>query len=80
MGSKLFIAAGVIVLILVMLGQRSPEQRSADLVEKKRECAKAMTSSIGHSTSSYADHQAYEKEVREKCEGLEINGKPITAP
>ncbi|RZL94999.1 MAG: hypothetical protein EOP82_03630 [Variovorax sp.] len=34
-------------------------------------------SGVGHSTTGYADKVAYDKVDREKCEGLEINGKGI---
>jgi hypothetical protein len=43
----------------------------------RQECAEAMTSSIGHSTVGYADKAAYDAKVRDKCDGLTFDGKPI---
>lgn len=50
---------------------------SKSFEQRKQECAKAMMSSIGHSTRGYADKAAYDAHVREHCEGLELNGVPL---
>ena len=50
---------------------------AARIENQKQECSAALMSSIGHSTVGYADKAAYDAKVREKCEGLTINGKPL---
>lgn len=50
---------------------------AARLESKKQECSAALVSSIGHSTRGYADKAAYDATVREKCDGLSIDGKPV---
>lgn len=50
---------------------------TARLESQKNECAAAMMSSMGHSTVGYADKAAYDAKVREACDGLTIDGKPL---
>lgn len=66
--------------LLMLVGKASDPDgavAAARLESQKRECAEALASSIGHSTVGYADKAAYDAQVREKCDGLTIDGKPI---
>ena len=53
------------------------KRAAARLENQKSECSAALMSSIGHSTAGYADKAAYDAKVREKCDGLTINGKEL---
>lgn len=63
------------VALVLYLGSKPLDPKVAE--REKAECLRALTSSVGHSTVGYADKQAYEKEVKDKCDGYEIDGKPI---
>jgi hypothetical protein len=65
---------------LMIIGSMLPANPARDaqrLEARKTECSKALLSSAGHSTFNYSDKLAYEQRVRDACEGLELNGKPI---
>lgn len=64
---------GLFIIALISSGSRSPVRSEA----RKEDCARALMSSIGHSTVGYADKVAYEKEVAAKCDGMTIGGKPV---
>ena len=70
-----------IVVGLFVLGIATHWPSDADMqranAARRDECARAITSSIGAPVRGYADKVAYDKVVREKCEGFEINGKPV---
>ncbi|KGC50979.1 hypothetical protein [Burkholderia pseudomallei] len=78
MSAAIKYVAGVCLVILALIlfiafatnGSESPEHLEA----RKRECTKAIMSSIDTSTRNYTDKMAYEANVREHCQGLEING------
>ena len=70
----LWFAAVAIVVTLVLAGINADPQREA---ARKQECTAALMSDVGHSTVAYADKQAYDKEVREKCDGFEMDGRPL---
>jgi hypothetical protein len=72
---RAFVILSSVLAALAVAGcqPESPEHEQA----RRMECSKAIMSNMHHSTANYADHQAYAKEVKEKCEGFEINGKPI---
>jgi hypothetical protein len=55
----------------------APTMASAPSAEHKDRCARAMMSSMGHSTVGYADKAAYDARVREACAGLSLNGKDL---
>lgn len=78
---KLWLIIGAGVLAALVIGAVSnddtaPRTTEATAAEKDR-CARAVISSIGHSTTGYADKLAYEARVREACAGLSINGKDL---
>ena len=56
---------------------QSPERDRQNAEAAKEECARAITSSIGTSTTSYADRKAYNDHVRDKCRGF---GTPPLRP
>lgn len=70
--------AGVVAMYMLGKSPSSPSASSSYSSESaKKECVAAMASSIGHSTTGYADKMAYEAVVRDKCAGFSIDGKPI---
>lgn len=76
---KLLLWAVVAIAGFLVLGTLldTPERRYAREVKAKEECSRALTSSIGTSTSSYADKAAYDARVRDACAGFEINGRDL---
>ena len=75
-----FIVPAVLFALLMLVGKAADpdDAHAAEISEaRKKECAAAMLSGIGHSTIGYTDKLEYEKVVREKCKGLSINGKAI---
>lgn len=62
-------------LLLVIFGSNVDTTKRDE--QAKNECVNAMMSNIGTSTTGYADKQAYDAHVKDKCDGFEINGKPI---
>lgn len=68
---------GLFALVMAVGTAESDRRAPADAASAERECAKAMMSNISRSTTGYGDYQAYEATVREKCAGMEIDGKPI---
>lgn len=77
-----WIAPAALAALLVLMSWAiglppTPPRAPARVEAEKRECAAAIASSIGHSTTGYADKLAYEAAVRDKCDGLSIDGKPI---
>lgn len=76
----MFIVPAVLFVLLMLVGKAADpdDAHAAERFDaRKKECAAAMMSGIGHSTIGYADKLAYDRVVREKCEGLSINGKAI---
>lgn len=65
------------VILLLIIGKNGPAEDGAQFEARKQECSKAIMSSIGTSTFGYADRQAYERHVKEHCDGLTLNGKPL---
>jgi len=63
------------VALVLYFGSKPVDPKVAE--REKEECLRALTSSVGRSTVGYADRQAYDKEVKDKCDGFEINGKPV---
>ena len=63
--------------LLMVIGLLLPEPSPERLAAEKRACAEAMMSNINASTRNYTDKQAYDAEVRAKCAGLSIGGKPV---
>ena len=51
---------------------QSPERDRQNAEAAKEECARAITSSIGTSTTGYADRKAYNDHVRDKCRGFDV--------
>jgi hypothetical protein len=72
----LFIA----MMIFGKLSDPDGAHAAARLEKKKGECSLAMMSSIGHSTVGFADKAAYDALLRDKCDGLSINGVPVVRP
>jgi hypothetical protein len=78
---KLWLIIGAAVLAALVIGAVSNDGTAPRMVEataaEKDRCARAMMSSIGHSTLGYADKAAYEARVRDACAGLTIDGKDL---
>lgn len=75
------LVGGTALALLVIWFGIAVTKGSAKADEKRRlACARALTSAVGHSTAGYADKVAYEREVRDKCEGVEFDGKPVAVP
>ena len=75
-----FIVPAVLFGLIMCVGSVSDpdgKRAAARFESQKRECAEAVASSIGHSTVGYADKAAYDAKVRDKCDGLTIDGKPL---
>lgn len=66
-----------LVMIVGTVGANKAGYQDQINADARRECSKALMSSLGTSTSGYQDKQAYEAVVREKCAGMSINGKPV---
>lgn len=73
----LWLAAGFVAVMAIGLANLSPEKDAARFAEKKAACSMAIASSIGTSTTGYADKAAHDARIREACAGLEINGKDL---
>ena len=75
---KWIVMGGAVLIGLVMCIQdRDPDgtRAAARVVAQQRDCEAALLSSMGHSTLGYADSQAYDKVVADKCPGLTSNRK-----
>lgn len=75
--SVLWLGGGFIVIVIVSSMNSGFQGSSAREADRKQACVRAMASSMGTSTSGYADRAAYEARVREACDGYEINGKDL---
>jgi len=65
------------VMCIGAVADRDGSKSAARFEKQKAECTTAMMSSIGHSTTGYADKAAYDAKVREACNGLTLNGKEL---
>jgi hypothetical protein len=73
----LWLGGGFIAFMVIGLMNADPQRDAAQLAERKQACARAMMSSMGTSTTGYADKAAYDARVRKACDGLEINGQDL---
>jgi hypothetical protein len=75
--TALWLVGGFILVMVIGSMNASPERDAARLAERKQACAQAVMSSLGTSTTGYADKAAYDARVREACDGFEINGQDL---
>lgn len=66
-----------VVMCVGSVSDPDGKHAAARFESQKKECSAALMSSIGHSTVGYADKAAYDAKVRDKCDGLSIDGKPV---
>lgn len=64
-----------LVVAFLSIGYISYQAHGGDAAfakERKDECVKELMSNVGHSTLGYADKQAYDAHVAEKCKEFDL--------